>query len=152
MARLMVRTDSLACEVDLLKEAIGPPTQLVVGPVLSLDDAVGLKVRALHDRAAHRDFIDVRAANARLSWAEMERLGARHTTGFSLDELAERLGSVDDRDDRGFASYGLSDADIFALRRWASEWTSDIRGRLASGESGPEGVPEDEWEAYLDEP
>jgi predicted nucleotidyltransferase component of viral defense system len=152
MARLMVRTDSLAYEVDLLKEAIGPPTQLVVGPVLSLDDAVGLKVRALHDRAAHRDFIDVRAANARLSWAEMERLGARHTTGFSLDELAERLGSVDDRDDRGFASYGLSDADIFALRRWASEWTSDIRGRLAAGESGPEGVPEDEWEAYLDEP
>jgi|SRR6266536_3613267 len=29
MARLMVRTDSLTCEVDLLKEAIGPPTHLV---------------------------------------------------------------------------------------------------------------------------
>jgi predicted nucleotidyltransferase component of viral defense system len=104
MARMVVRRDSLTCEVDLLKEAIGPPAQLVIGPVLSLDDAIGLKVRALHDRAAHRDFIDVKAANARLSWAEMERLGARHTSGFSLDELAERLGSVEERDDRGFAS------------------------------------------------
>lgn len=152
MARMVVRRDSLTCEVDLLKEAIGPPAQLVIGPVLSLDDAIGLKVRALHDRAAHRDFIDVKAANARLSWAEMERLGARHTSGFSLDELAERLGSVEERDDRGFASYGLNDADIVELRRWASDWTSDIRARLAAGESGPTGVPEDEWEAYLDEP
>jgi hypothetical protein len=79
MARLLVIADTLSCEVDVLKEAIGPPARLVVGPVLSLDDAVGLKVRALHDRAAHRDFIDVRAANARFSRVEMEWLVPRQS-------------------------------------------------------------------------
>jgi hypothetical protein len=34
---------------------------MAIGPVLALDDAVGLKMRALHDRAAQRDFIDVHA-------------------------------------------------------------------------------------------
>jgi hypothetical protein len=63
MARLVVRNSAIVCEVDVLEEAIGPPCHLRVGPVLSLDDAVGLKVRALHERAAHRDFIDVKAAN-----------------------------------------------------------------------------------------
>ncbi|MDI5936923.1 MULTISPECIES: hypothetical protein [unclassified Micromonospora] len=52
---------------------------LSIGPVLAFEDAVGLKVRALHDRAAHRDFIDIHAANAQLSWTELEALGARHT-------------------------------------------------------------------------
>jgi hypothetical protein len=50
MARIEVSTGGRLCEVDLLKEAIGPPVMLDVGPVLSLDDAVGLKVGALHDR------------------------------------------------------------------------------------------------------
>jgi hypothetical protein len=39
-----------SCEVDLLKEAIGPPTRLTVGPVLAIDDAVGRKMRALYSR------------------------------------------------------------------------------------------------------
>jgi predicted nucleotidyltransferase component of viral defense system len=151
MARMVVRNASVVCEVDVLKEAIGPPCHLRIGPVLSLDDAVGLKMRALHERAAHRDFIDVNAANARLSWPEMERWGARHTAGFSLAELADRLGSIEERDDRGFASYGLADARIIELRRWAAEWESDIRARLAAGEPGPAGAAEDEWDAYLDE-
>lgn len=151
MARLIVHDDSRSCEVDLLKEAIGPPAHLLVGPVLALDDAIGLKVRALHERAAHRDFIDIKAANARLSWPELEHAGARHTAGFSLAELADRLGSIDERDDRGFAAYGLSDADIHQLRQWATAWMSDIRERLAAGESGPEGVVDDQWDAYLDD-
>jgi hypothetical protein len=28
---------------------------------------------------------------------------------------------------------------------------SDIRERLAAGESGPEGVVDDQWDAYLDD-
>ena len=62
MARMDVHADAQTCEVDLLKEAIGPPVRFRVGPVLSIDDAIGLKMRALHDRALHRDFIDVHAA------------------------------------------------------------------------------------------
>ncbi|MFE0810367.1 nucleotidyl transferase AbiEii/AbiGii toxin family protein [Streptomyces sp. NPDC058848] len=39
------------CEVDVLKEAFwAPPAQTPYGPVLSLDDVIGTKVRALADR------------------------------------------------------------------------------------------------------
>ncbi|WBB64935.1 nucleotidyl transferase AbiEii/AbiGii toxin family protein [Micromonospora sp. WMMD812] len=150
MGRLVVSDATGTCEVDLLKEALGPPARLTVGPVVAFDDAVGLKMRALHDRAAHRDFIDIRAANSRLEWAELERLGARHTGDFSLEELADRLGAVDERDERTFRSYGLGDSEIDELRGWARRWEADIRARLASGETGPVGVVESEWDSYLD--
>ncbi len=136
MARMIVTTAAATCEVDLLKEAIGPPAWLSIGPVLALDDAVGLKVRALHERAAHRDYIDIHAANAQLSWAELETRGARHTPGFSLEELANRLGNIDDLDDHTFAAYGLDGAAIAELRHWAVAWESDIRERIAAGEEG----------------
>ncbi len=150
MARLLVSTARSACEVDLLKEAIGPPAQLSIGPVLAFDDAVGLKVRALHDRAAHRDFIDVHAAHARYGRRELEALGARHTAGFSLEELGDRLGAIDELDEETFAAYGLSEADIIALAGWAAGWEADIRARLAAGETGPTGPSESEWDSYLD--
>ncbi|WP_461070680.1 hypothetical protein [Streptomyces pseudoechinosporeus] len=57
MARLLA-TDSAtgaACELDILKEIFHrPPTLTDAGPTLSRDDAVGLKVRALHDRGFPR--------------------------------------------------------------------------------------------------
>jgi hypothetical protein len=151
MARLLVSAGDAGSEVDLLKEAIGPPTLLSVGPVLAFDDAVGLKVRALHERAAHRDFIDIHAANARVGWPELEALGARHTAGFSLEELADRLGAIHERDEYTFASYGLDEAQITRLRRWAGEWESDIRLRLAAGEGGPAVTADSIWDTYLDE-
>lgn len=151
MARILVADDTASCEVDLLKEAIGPPARLAIGPVLAFDDAVGLKMRALHDRAAHRDYIDVRAAHERLSWNELEQLGARHTAGFSLEELADRLGGVEEREERVFLSYGLDGVQVDELRAWALRWEADIRRRLANGEVGPTGIPDDGWDAYLDE-
>ncbi|GIJ19647.1 hypothetical protein Vlu01_02710 [Micromonospora lutea] len=150
MARLMVTATEEACEVDLLKEAIGPPTMLSLGPVLAFDDAVGLKMRALHERAAHRDYIDIHAANNRLAWRDLERLGARHTAGFSLEELADRLGAIGELDDETFGAYGLTDPMVVELRGWALDWEADIRSRLANGESGPAALVVDEWDAYLD--
>jgi hypothetical protein len=150
MARLLVNVDGAVCEVDILKEAIGPPAQSPLGPVVAFDDAVGLKMRALHGRSAHRDFIDVRAAHSQLSWPELERLGARHTQDFSLEELADRLGAVEDLDEDDFAGYGLDGPEIAALQSWALAWESDIRARLAAGEDGPVSTGHDEWDAYID--
>ncbi len=107
-------------------------------------------MRALHDRAAHRDFIDVHAAGAHLSRAELERLGARHTVGFSLEELADRLGSISILDDRTFLTYGLDESDRATLLAWATAWETDIRLRLAAGETGPLVVADNQWDAYLD--
>ncbi len=67
------------CEVDILKEALWrPPVMTRHGLVLSLEDVVGTKVRALADRGLARDLIDVRAAADRWSHTELEELGGRH--------------------------------------------------------------------------
>ena len=120
--------------------------------MLALDDAVGLKMRALHDRAAHRDFIDVHAAATRggYTYADLERVAAVHTPYFALADLADRLEAVELRDDRTFYGYGLDDAQIAEVRRWALGWTTDIRARahqVGPGEASSGPV----WDAYLDE-
>lgn len=54
------------CEVDILKEIFSRPvSQSRYGPVLSEEDVIGTKVRALGDRGAPRDLIDVFAASRR---------------------------------------------------------------------------------------
>lgn len=60
------------CEVDVLKEAFwAPPAQTPYGPVLSLDDVIGTKVRALADRGTVRDLIGVQAASRHRSTADV---------------------------------------------------------------------------------
>jgi hypothetical protein len=151
MARLEVRDKNQVCEIDLLKEAIGPPAMLSVGPVLAIDDAIGLKVRALHDRTTHRDFIDAYAAtNAGYTRGDLERLGRRHTPEFDPTELADRLSGAVDLNDRGFAAYGLDAATIRDLRAWAAAWESDLRSR-PTAEPDPARRPgESDWDVYLD--
>ena len=154
MARFEVRDERQVCEVDLLKAGIGPPVLLDIGPVLALDDAVGLKVGALHDRGTHRDFIDVHAAYTRGGYPldELERLGAAHQPGFSRIELLGRLEAVEFLVGARFRDYGLADDDVHDLRRWALLWADDIRQRLATGdtdESSPDAAPN--WDAYLEE-
>jgi hypothetical protein len=83
-----------------------------------------MKVGALHDRAMHRDFIDVHAAHIRGGYtlSDLERLGAMHRPGFSLGDLMDRLGAVELRDDAHFFDYGLSEDDVQELRAWAAGW------------------------------
>ncbi|MBW8706910.1 hypothetical protein MBT84_45500 [Streptomyces sp. MBT84] len=60
------------CEVDILKEIFWRPiTQSPYGPVLAEEDVIGTKVRALADRGAPRDLIDVFAASRRCTSAEL---------------------------------------------------------------------------------
>jgi len=122
--------------------------------VLTLDDAVGLKVRPLADRALHRDFIDVHAAavKAGYTWPDLESLGARHTPDWSLADLADRLSAIDLRDDVTFTAYGLTDDQVDELRRWALAWADDILSRLAAGAGTPrEPATDTDWDAYLGE-
>jgi hypothetical protein len=150
MARLTVTAETESCEIDLLKEAIGPPVRMGVGPVLALDDAVGMKVAALHDRATHRDFIDVHAASTRGGYTlrDLERLGRVHQPALTLADLASRLESIELRGTRRFFSYGLSKDDLADLIGWAHRWAHDIQSRLHV-EPDPE-VGRTDWDAYLD--
>ncbi|MGW1206511.1 nucleotidyl transferase AbiEii/AbiGii toxin family protein [Streptomyces cyaneofuscatus] len=136
-ARLIVTdpADGGECEVDILKETLWrPPVQTSHGLVLSLEDVVGTKVRALADRGLARDLIDVRAAVDRWSHVELEELGRRHARdSFDLAELQVRLDGTDWIDDAEFAAYGLGEQEIAALRLWAQEWSHDIAERLLEG-------------------
>jgi predicted nucleotidyltransferase component of viral defense system len=129
------------CEVDVLKETLWhPPVQTEYGLVLSLEDVVGTKVRALADRGLARDLVDVRAAADRWSRPELEELGRRHAPDtFDLTDLQARLVGAEWIDDREFAAYGVDDEAISGLRRWAQEWADDIAERLMEMD-----VPEDE--------
>lgn len=121
-----------ACEVDILKEAFwAPPATTEHGPVLALDDVIGTKVRALADRGAVRDLIDVHAASRHRTIADLERLGRRHARDeFSLHDLRDRLVGSDWLDDDEFAAYGLNPEQILHLRTWAVTWATDLDGRL----------------------
>jgi hypothetical protein len=123
---------SLECEVDILRETFyQPPVLTPYGPALSMDDAIGCKVRALADRGVARDLIDVRAASHWRSADELENLGRRLAREeFSLEDLAARLDGAKWFDDEEFIAYGLSEDDIADLRQWAQAWCEEIRHRL----------------------
>ncbi|MGW5589001.1 nucleotidyl transferase AbiEii/AbiGii toxin family protein [Streptomyces sp. NPDC003857] len=120
------------CEVDVLKEVLWhPPMSSEYGPVLALDDVIGTKVRALADRGAVRDLIDVHAASQHHSQADLENLGRRHARyDFNLEDLRDRLAGAEWWDDQDYADYGLEAGQIDALRAWALEWAMDIGARL----------------------
>ncbi|MGY4979489.1 nucleotidyl transferase AbiEii/AbiGii toxin family protein [Streptomyces sp. 900105755] len=120
------------CEVDVLKEAFwAPPAQTPYGPVLSLDDVIGTKVRALADRGTVRDLIDVQAASRHRSIADLESLGRRRAHDeFSLEDLRDRLIGADWYEDEDYTAYGLSSRQIEELKAWALEWAEDLGARI----------------------
>ncbi|MGX1887859.1 nucleotidyl transferase AbiEii/AbiGii toxin family protein [Streptomyces sp. NPDC055287] len=120
------------CEVDVLKEHFWtPPAQTEYGPVLAFDSVIGTKVRALADRGAVRDLIDVHAASCHRTSNELERLGRRHGRDeFRLQDLRDRLIGAEWADDDEFAAYGLTEGETAELRAWAQLWVSDLDQRL----------------------
>jgi hypothetical protein len=138
-ARLLVTDPATEEEqtVDLLKETLWhPPVPTEFGPALALEDVVGTRVRALADRGAARDLIDVHAAAERWSPAELEELGRRHAHDtLDLTDLQSRLEGIEWLDDRDFTVHGLDEESVTALRQWAQTWANDIAERLLEDEA-----------------
>ncbi|MGW3203886.1 nucleotidyl transferase AbiEii/AbiGii toxin family protein [Streptomyces sp. NPDC001135] len=128
------------CALALHKEAFWQPPELTeYGPALSLEDAVGTKIRALYDRGAAVDLIDARAAAARFSLPDLEELGRRHAHDpFDLPTLQSRLTGTDFYSDLDFLRQGLDEAEIPALRAWAQQWSDDIAERLLEDGTFPD--------------
>lgn len=74
---------------------------------MSLDDTVGLKARAWHDRFVIRDIID-------------------------LEAILDHLAGVSVFTDDDFAEYGLDEPTITGLRNWVTGWYDDLGSRLAA--------------------
>ena len=134
------------CEVDILKEVFWHPiVPTSYGPVLSEQDVVGTKVRAIAERGAPRDLIDVYAASHRWTTADLEQFGRRHARPgglFGEAELQARLEGADWFEDEAFTAYGLDAPAIAGLRAWAAAWADDLAAREASsGDDGAGSAP-----------
>ncbi|WP_344969678.1 nucleotidyl transferase AbiEii/AbiGii toxin family protein [Streptosporangium fragile] len=134
MGRLVVSdpVTGQSCEFDLLREAF-QRQPVIVGDVsvVSLDDAVGLKMRALHERSLARDVIDIASVSHLYGFRELEHLARLHNEEFSLAELVMRLEFVDLIADEDFEAYGLDEERIMEIRRFACAWVEDIGLRRA---------------------
>nr|WP_157955380.1 nucleotidyl transferase AbiEii/AbiGii toxin family protein [Streptomyces noursei] len=107
--------------------------------MLSLDDVIGTKARALADRGAVRDLIDVHAATRHRTTADLEHLGRRHARfEFSLHDLHDRLTGAEWWDVQDFTDYGLSHEQVEDLRAWALAWAHDLAIRLHAGQDPDE--------------
>ncbi|MBZ4317951.1 hypothetical protein [Streptomyces huiliensis] len=136
LAARFTATDSLngeECGVGIAKETLWrAPARGGSVLVLAVEDAVGIRVRALADRGLARDLVDVHAASDRWSRVELEELGRRHAPdAFELADLKARLEGLDWLGDADFAACGPAGADAEGLRRWAQFWADDIGERLA---------------------
>ncbi|ARP71096.1 hypothetical protein LK07_16390 [Streptomyces pluripotens] len=141
------------CALALHKEAFWQPPELTeYGPALSLEDAVGTKIRALYDRGAAVDLIDARAAASRFSLPDLEELGRRHAHDpFDLPTLQSRLTGTDFYADADFLRYGLTEPQVTALRAWAQHWSDDIAERLLEDGASPDTQGEGDEEGEQEE-
>ncbi|MET7332851.1 nucleotidyl transferase AbiEii/AbiGii toxin family protein [Nonomuraea sp. NPDC005650] len=132
MGRLMIEdgVTGETCEFDLLREALQErPVTFGLLKVLALEDAIGLKMRALHERSYARDVIDIASVSHLYAFRALESLAKVHHDEFSLYELASRLEVVDFMDDEEFERYGVGETRIKEIRCFALAWLEDIKLR-----------------------
>lgn len=132
--RLMLKEPSTGeqCEVNLLREALQrPPRSCGEVRIVALEDAVGLKIRALYERSLARDVVDVASVGHLYSFRELERLGRLHTEDFRLPELVMRLEFAEYLADEEFAAYGEDRDRAREIRGFAAAWAEDIKMRRA---------------------
>lgn len=116
----------------------GRSSRARTGPY-SRKDVIGTKVRALADRGAPRDLIDVFAASRRWSTADLEEFGRRHARGrFEREDLQASLTGAEWTDDEAFAAYGLDGSTISALRAWAVDWADALAALLLEESEEPD--------------
>ncbi|MET8153105.1 nucleotidyl transferase AbiEii/AbiGii toxin family protein [Actinoplanes sp. NPDC049668] len=98
------------------------PVVMDVGPVMHLDDLVASKVAALVNRREVRDYIDVGAALERYPLRRVLELARALEPGLDDEDIADAGRYLDRLDDERFGFYGLTAADVRALRDRLAAW------------------------------
>ncbi|QJU56232.1 nucleotidyl transferase AbiEii/AbiGii toxin family protein [Herbiconiux sp. SALV-R1] len=130
-ARLIIRTsDGRRIDVDMgmdWREA--EPVALEVGPVLSIQDAIGNKVSALYGRAEARDFFDVDAIRAfgRFTDAELIEAARERDPGFDPRIFASQLERVERVTVEDLGEYGVGGDELAALKARLLSWAAALR-------------------------
>lgn len=106
------------------------PVTLLIGPVLSLGDAVGNKVSALYSRAEARDYLDVDAIRASGKFTDQELIGsaAERDAGFEVAMFARQLDQVQRLTPERVAEYGVDVAQLDAIKGRFEQWSTTLRG------------------------
>ena len=98
------------------------PVVMELGPVMHLDDLVATKVAALVNRREVRDYIDVAAALERYPLPRVLDLAHAADPALDPEDVADAGRYLDRLDDARFALYGLTPAEIAALRERLAGW------------------------------
>lgn len=93
-----------------------------IGPVVSVEDAVGRKISAWGTRAEVRDALDVAGAMERYGIPDLVGFARRLDPGLTGQDLADAARRVDHTADESFAAYGLTPADIARVRDRLAAW------------------------------
>ena len=133
-ARLHVVTaEGVQLDVDLgVDWRQDDPVRLAVGPVLSLDDAVGSKVGALYSRGEVRDYLDVDAirSSGRFNDEQLLTAAADRDPGFRLDMFLWRLDGARRISPDDVERYGVTAAQLAALQSRYDRLATDLRAQV----------------------
>ncbi|MEO8906881.1 MAG: nucleotidyl transferase AbiEii/AbiGii toxin family protein [Microbacteriaceae bacterium] len=129
-ARIRVRSD-VGQQVDIdmgmdWREA--EPVTLDVGPVLSIQDAIGNKVAALYSRAMPRDFFDVDAirASGHFTDAELIEAAIERDPGFEVGMFASQLKRVNRLTVGDLTEYGVDATELDAIKERLTSWAAHL--------------------------
>jgi hypothetical protein len=112
-----------------------PAIETDIGPVVSVEDAVGSKVGTVYERGEAKDYIDVQAAAqfGRYTRDELLALGdEREFTSMDRGMYAEQLAAAAQIPDAKYAEYGMSPEQTAALKQDMTNWAQQLRTRAAN--------------------
>ena len=118
-------------EVDLgVDWRAAEPVTLSIGPVLSLEDAVGSKVVAVYSRAEVRDYLDLDAIreSRRFTDGQLLDLAADRDPGFDVEMFAGQLVQVNRiTSTLRVEEYGIGEQELTQLKSRLSGWAQELR-------------------------
>jgi hypothetical protein len=102
---------------------------LSVGPVLSLEDAVGNKVSALYSRAEPRDFLDLDAirSSGRFTDEQLIAEARERDNGFEVPMFATQLERAQHLTLEELAEYGVDAETLAAMQGRLGQWATELR-------------------------
>ena len=134
-ARIEVARGEEKAQIDFGKDfRAKPPVDSEVGPVISVEDAVGSKAASIYTRGEAKDFVDVDAAmQAGYSTDHLLQLAdAREASPMDRQMFASLLDDAQRIPDAEYAKYGLDAEQTAGLRGRMGAWANQIRTREAN--------------------
>jgi hypothetical protein len=119
--RVVVRSSTAELLVDVAVDSppLGAPTITALGPTYPPAELAARKLLALFDRAAARDFVDVRSLADHFDLDELLDLAAQLDEGFDRGVFVDMLATLDRYTDDDLAEFGT---DPTELRNFIEGW------------------------------